>query len=52
MYLVSKRVGSNVGFKFVASSDVDALGNEFLDLGDYSRIIEQVYWPSGVEVEQ
>ena len=52
MDFVSNGVGSNVGFEFIAASDVNALWNEFLDLGDYSCVVEQVYGSSSVEVEQ
>ena len=37
---VSKSIGGNVGFEFIASSDVDPLWNEFLDLGDYPCVVE------------
>ncbi len=39
-------------FELVAASDVDALWNEFLDLGDYSCVVEQVYGSPRVEVKQ
>jgi len=39
-------------FEFVAQGDVDPLRKQFLDLGDYRRVIEQVDAPPIVEVEK
>ena len=47
---VLERAGSNVGLEFIASSDIDSLGNEFLDFGDDFRVVEQVYGSLSVEV--
>ena len=52
MDLVSKSIGSDVGFEFIASRDVDPLRNQFLDLGDYSCVVEQVHASLRVEVEE
>lgn len=41
-----------MGFEFVASGDVDGSWNEFLDLGDYSCVVEQVHGSFFVEVEK
>ena len=29
-----------MGFEFIASSNIDSLWNKFLDLGDYSCVVE------------
>jgi hypothetical protein len=52
MDLVSKSTGSDVGFEFVASSDIDPLWKEFLDLGDYSCVVEQIHASLRVEVDK
>ena len=40
MDFVSKSIGGDVGFQFIASSNVNLLWNKFLDLGDYSCVVE------------
>ncbi len=40
MDFVSKTIGGDVGFEFIASSDVDLLWNQLLDLGDYPCVVE------------
>lgn len=52
MDFVSESAGSNVRFEFIASSDVDSLGKEFLDLGYDPCVVEQVYGSLSVKVEQ
>jgi hypothetical protein len=40
MDFVSKSIRGDVRFEFIASSNVDPLWKEFLDLGDYPCVVE------------
>ncbi|HUY37300.1 MAG TPA: hypothetical protein VMV13_00645 [Candidatus Binataceae bacterium] len=52
MDFVSKNIGGDVGFELIAQRNFNPVWNQLLNLGDYSRVVEQVYALPRVEIEK